>query len=76
VRDSQDSNGGTLDEIPNIREKEHIELTSTRKMGHQMREGGHPTLTTLTYNCSCLKELQAWKWRGARGKEGPATGSK
>ena len=27
--------------------------------------GCHPTVTTLTHNCSCLKELQGWKWRGA-----------
>ena len=23
-----------------------------------------------------MKELQGWEWRGARGKEGPATGAK
>ena len=39
-------------------------------------EGNHPTVTTLTHNCSCLKELQGWKWREAWGKEGPATGPK
>jgi hypothetical protein len=30
---------------------------------------------SLTHNCSCLKELQGWKLRGASGKEGSATGS-
>jgi hypothetical protein len=25
--------------------------------------GCHPTVKTLTQNCSCLKELQGWKWR-------------
>ena len=50
--------------------------TSSRKTGHQMREGGIPQSLTLTHNCSCLKELQGWKWRGACGKEGPATGPK
>jgi hypothetical protein len=61
VRDSQDSKEGTLDEMPDSRERELIELTSSRKM----REGGHPTVTTLTHNCSYLKELQGWKWREA-----------
>ena len=39
VRDSQDSKGETLDEILNSRERELIEPTSSRKTGHQMREG-------------------------------------
>ena len=39
-------------------------------------EGSHPTVTTLTHNCSCLKELQGWKWKGAWGKEDPATDPK
>ena len=33
----------------------------------------HPTVTTLTQDCCCLKELQGCKWGG---KEGPATGPK
>ena len=40
VRDSQDSKGGTLDEMPDSRERELIEPTSSRKTGHQMRERG------------------------------------
>jgi hypothetical protein len=35
-----------------------------------------PQSKTLTHNCSFLKELQGQKWRRARGKGGPATGSK
>ena len=31
----------------------------------------HPTVTSLTLHCSCLKELWEWKWREAWGKEGP-----
>jgi hypothetical protein len=27
--------------------------------------GCHPTVTSLTHNCSYLKELQGWKWRKA-----------
>ena len=38
VRDSQDSKGGTLDEIPNSRGKKFIESISSRKTGHKMRE--------------------------------------
>jgi hypothetical protein len=26
--------------------------------------GCHPTVKIPTHNCSCLKELQGWKWRG------------
>jgi hypothetical protein len=33
VRDSQESNGGTLDEMPDSRERELIETTSSRKTG-------------------------------------------
>jgi hypothetical protein len=25
--------------------------------------GCHPTVTSLTHNCSCLKELQGWNYR-------------
>jgi hypothetical protein len=43
VRDSQDSKGGTLDEMPNSGERELIESTSIRKMGNQAeRWGCHP----------------------------------
>jgi hypothetical protein len=38
VRDSQDSKGGTLDEMPDSRERELIEPTSSRKTEHQMTE--------------------------------------
>ena len=39
VRVSQDLNGGTLDEPPDSRERELIEATSSRKTGHQVRDG-------------------------------------
>jgi hypothetical protein len=38
VRVSQDSPGGTLDEMPDSREKELVEPTSNRKTGHQVRD--------------------------------------
>jgi hypothetical protein len=39
VRDYQDSKGGTLDEMPESRERELIEPTSSRMTGHQVRDG-------------------------------------
>ena len=39
VRDSQDSKERTLDEMPNSRERELIEPNSSRKTGHQVRDG-------------------------------------
>jgi hypothetical protein len=66
VRDSQDSKGGTLDKMPYSGERELVELISSRKTGHQMRDGGcHPTVKTLIHKYSCLKDLQGWKWREA-----------
>jgi hypothetical protein len=41
MRDSQDSKGGTLDEMPESREKEFIEPTSSMKTGHQVRLSSH-----------------------------------
>ena len=69
MRDSQDSKGGTLDKMPYSRERELIESISSRKTGHQMRERGHPTLTTLTHNCSYLKELQYGNGEGPEIKK-------
>jgi hypothetical protein len=39
VRDAQVSKGGTLDEMLNSRESELIKPTSSRKTGHQVRDG-------------------------------------
>jgi hypothetical protein len=39
LSNSQDSKGGALDELPNSRERELIEPTSSRKTGHQVRVG-------------------------------------
>ena len=39
VRDSQDSKGGTFDEMPESRERELIEPISSRKTGHRIRDG-------------------------------------
>ena len=38
MRHYQDSKGGTLDEMPDRMEREHMEPTSSRKTGHQMRQ--------------------------------------
>ena len=65
VRDSQDSKGGTLGEIPDSRERELVESTSSRKTSS---EGWscHPTVTTLAHDCFCLKELQMEMKRSLR----------
>jgi hypothetical protein len=47
--------------MPDIRERELIESTSSRKTGHQVREGVAIPQSKLTHNCSCLKELPEWK---------------
>jgi hypothetical protein len=39
VRDSQDSKGGALDEMPYNGERELVEPTSSRKTRHQVRDG-------------------------------------
>ena len=39
VRDFQDTKEGTLNETPDSRERELIESTSSRKTGHQVRDG-------------------------------------
>jgi hypothetical protein len=39
VRDSQDSKGDALDEMPESRDRELIEPTSSRKTGYQLRKG-------------------------------------
>jgi hypothetical protein len=39
VKGSQDAKGGTLDEMPDSRERELIKPPSCRKTGHQVREG-------------------------------------
>jgi hypothetical protein len=45
VRESQDSKGGTLDEMPNSSEREHVESTSSRKTGPQVeRQSYQPTV--------------------------------
>jgi hypothetical protein len=64
MRNSQDSKGGTVDEMPNSGEKEFIESTSSRKTEHQVEGWGcHPTVKKLTQNVSCLRKLQGQKWR-------------
>jgi hypothetical protein len=47
VRDSQDSKGETLDEMPYIGERELVEPTSSKKTGHQVRDGVSIPLSKL-----------------------------
>ena len=45
MRHSQDSKGGTLDEMPYSGEKEFVESTFSKKTGHQVEgRGCHPTV--------------------------------
>jgi len=66
---SLDSKGGILDEISysGERELQQKDRTSSEEWGW------YSTTKTLTHNCSCLKEMQGWKWRRTWGKEGQAT---
>jgi hypothetical protein len=56
---------GTLDEMFYSRERKLIEPTSSRKIGHQVRNRFPSHSQNLTPNCSYLKELWGWKWIGA-----------
>jgi hypothetical protein len=58
VRDSQESKGEALDKMPYSGERELVESTSNRKLGHQVGMDCNPTVKTLTHSCSCLKEMQ------------------
>jgi hypothetical protein len=54
VRDSQESKGQILDEMPDSKESELIESTSSRKTGW----GCHSTVTSLTHNCSAERIME------------------
>jgi hypothetical protein len=74
---SQDSNGGTLGEMPYSGERKLIEPVSSRKrQSISVRNGvAIQQLKTLTQNCFCLEELQEQTLRRGRGKGAPVTGS-
>jgi hypothetical protein len=48
VRDFQDSNGGTLDEMPYSGKREIVESTSSRKTGHQVEGFGCHTIVKIS----------------------------
>jgi hypothetical protein len=65
VRDSQDSKGGTFDEISDSRERELIEPTSSRKTGHQVRDG-----VAIPQSKLWPKIVPVWKnYRDENGEE-------
>jgi hypothetical protein len=68
--------GETLDEMSDSREQGLMEPTSSRKTGHQVREGVAISQSRLYLYFFFLKGLKGWKWRVACGKEGLVTGSK
>ena len=62
VRESQDSMGGTLDEMPNSGEKELKDCISSRKTGHQVEEWGcHPTVKISDPELSLSKRTAGTK---------------
>ena len=69
MRNSQDSKGETLDEMPNSGERELVESTSSRNTGHQV-EGGdcHPTI-----NNSHPELFLSLKKKYCRDKDGKET---
>ena len=64
VRDSQNSEVGTLDEMPNSEERELVESTSSRKTEHQV-EGWNclPTLKNSDPGLLLSKGTSETKWR-------------
>jgi hypothetical protein len=80
VRDAQDSEGGTLDEMPYSREWELVESTSCRKSGHQVeRWGFHPTVKNSDPELFLSKRTAGTKMekrmRERRSSERPKLGS-
>jgi hypothetical protein len=71
VRDSQYSKGGTLDEIPYTGERELVEPTSSRKTGHQVRDGlpSHSQNPDLQFFLS--KRTARMQMERSLRKEGP-----
>jgi hypothetical protein len=61
MSDSQDSKGGTLDEMFYRGERELRAHLQQKDRASSEGWGCHPTVKTLTHNYSCLKELQGWK---------------
>jgi hypothetical protein len=48
--------------MPYSEVREFVKPTSSRKRGHQVRDGiTIPQQKTVTQNCSCLQELQGQK---------------
>jgi hypothetical protein len=79
-RESQDSKGGTLDEMPNSGERNSVESISSRKTGHQV-EGwdGHPTVKISDPELSLFKRTAGTKMekrlRERRSSDWPKLGS-
>ena len=62
VRHTQDSKGGTLDEMTICRERELLEPTFSRKTGHQMRD--------IPYSQIIWLRIRFWKnYRDGNGEE-------
>jgi hypothetical protein len=64
LRDSHDSEGGTLDEMLYRWKRELVESTTSRKTGHQV-EGWdcHPTVKNTDPELFLSKRIAGEKWR-------------
>jgi len=73
VRNTQDSKGGILSEMPN--NFKLVDSTSSRKTGHQVDEWGCQFIVKSSDpEFFYLKKLQGQKWRRDWGKGSPRTG--
>ena len=72
VRDSQDTLGVTLAQMPKIGRRNLKSLPPVDRQGLKWRDRvTNLQSKILTQNCSCLKELQGQKWRRDSRKGGP-----
>jgi hypothetical protein len=80
VRDTQDSERGTIDEMPKNEERELIESTSSRKTGHQVKRWGcHLIIKNSEPELSLSKRTAGTKmektWRERMSSDRPKLGS-
>jgi hypothetical protein len=70
MKDTQDSDGGTLDEILKSGERELVESTSSRIQGIKWKNGiSIPQSNTLSQNSLCLIETKKKNGEKTEGKE-------
>jgi hypothetical protein len=60
VRDSQDSKGGTFDEMPYNGERKLGDSTSSKKTGYQVKGWGCHATVKISDSELCISERTAW----------------